>query len=235
MGSSSMVFYPLISGQEYQDPQQRIYIYPLLPYRLLGGVSSTSGAAITWAIDALFSDAPFETAVATALNSPPGAGGLLFLPFLSGERSPYWNDKLRGVFYGLTLNHDRQAMLRAVMEGVGFSLRSLIDIFQQTGVDVREIAMAGGGAAIHGLPTILANICQRPLAIFSSQETVTHGLYAYACQVLEEDVTFEKAIQRTFQQPERVEPDLCVKEVYERLYRQYSQLTVFSDETLSKL
>jgi sugar (pentulose or hexulose) kinase len=235
MGSSSMVFYPLAPGQDCRDPQGRIYNYPLLPYRLLGGVSSTSGAAITWAAGALFGDLPFEGAIAAALASPPGAGGLLFLPFLSGERSPYWSDSLRGSFYGLTLNHDRQAMLRAVLEGVAFSLRGLLDIFQQTGVEVSEIALAGGGAAIQGLPAILANICQRPLVIYSSQETVTHGLYAYACQVLESGVSFEQAIKRTFAQPERVEPDPSTFEMYEHLYLQYSRLADFAGGTLSKL
>ena len=126
-------------------------------------------------------------------------------------------------------------MLRAVLEGVAFSLRALLDIFQQAGVDVQEIALAGGGAAIKGLPTILANICQRPLVIFSSQETVTHGLYAYACQVLESSISFEAAIQRTFQQPERVEPDARQVELYDRLYRQYSRLANFAGENLSKL
>jgi xylulokinase len=234
MGSSSMVFYPLAPGQDCRDPQQRIYSYPLLPYRLLGGVSSTSGASINWAAGALFGELPFQDAIAAALASPAGANGLLFLPFLSGERSPYWSDSLRGSFYGLSLSHNRQDMLRAVLEGVAFSLRALLDIFQQTGVGVQEIALAGGGAAIAGLPTILANICQRPLVIFSSQETVTHGLYAYACQVLEDGISFNEAIQRTFQQPERVESDARQSELYERLYRQYSQLADFANHSLSK-
>lgn len=160
---------------------------------------------------------------------------MFFLPFLSGERSPYWSDTLRGSFYGLTLNHDRRAMLRAVMEGVAFSLRYLLEVFQQTGVDIREIALAGGGTAVRGLPAIVANVCQRPLAVFSGQETVTNGLYAYACQALENGVTFEQALGRTFQQEaSRVEPDAGAVEIYDRLYRQYQQLADFADTALSK-
>ena len=100
------------------------------------------------------------------------------MPFLSGERSPFWSDTLRGSFYGLTLNHDRRNLLRSVMEGVAFSLRYLLDIFQNTGVEINEIALAGGVTTIQGLPQILANVCQKPVAIFSGHETVTHGLYA---------------------------------------------------------
>jgi xylulokinase len=235
MGSSSMVFYPLAKDQNCNDPQNRIYNYPLLPYRLIGGVSSTSGASITWAAQTLFSDIPFDAALAQALQVSPGAGGLFFLPFLSGERSPYWNDDLRGAYYGLTLNHDRKNMLRAVLEGVSFSLRYLMNVFQQTGVDVNEIALAGGASIIPGLPQILANVCQLPVVIFSGQETVTQGLYAYACQVLEENTTFEQALRRTFQQqPEYIQPDKHTGEVYDSLYHQYSLLADFANDVLRK-
>ena len=236
IGSSSMVYYPLSSGQEKHDPQERIYIYPLLPYRLLGGVSSTSGAAITWAATTFFDGQPFETAITAALKAAPGAGGLFFLPFLSGERSPYWSDTLRGSFYGLTLKHDRQDMLRAVMESVAFSLRYLLEIFHQTSLTITEIALAGGGATIQGLPSITSNICQLPVVIYSTEETVTHGLYAYACQALEDNISFEEALLRTFQQsPVRVQPDPGAAKVYDPIYRQYCHLADFANEKLSRI
>ena len=217
-GSSSMVFYPLAPGQNCSDPQNRIYHYPLLPYRLLGGVSSTSGASINWAARTFFGELTFQAAVDLALGAPIGSGGLFFLPFLSGERSPFWNDALRGSFYGLTLNHDRKNLMRSVLEGVAFSLRYLLDIFQQTGVEIEEIALAGGVTTIRGLPQIFADVCQRPVAIYSGQETVTHGLYAYACQVLEPQVTFDQALQRTFPQtPDYVEPNRQTTEIYNPL------------------
>jgi xylulokinase len=233
MGSSSMVFYPLAARQVCKDAQNRIYNYPLLPYRLLGGVSSTSGASITWAAKTLFGDISFDQAIERVLQTPPGAGGLYFLPFLSGERSPYWNDALRGAFYGLTLNHDREQMLRAVLEGVAFSLRYLLDIFHQSEVKITEIALAGGASNIAGLPQIVANVCHLPVSIFSGQETVTRGLYAYACQVLEPNTSFEQALQRTFQQqPETVNPVGTTAEIYDPLYQQYCQLAEFANGVL---
>ena len=228
VGSSSMVFYPLAS-----DPQNSIYNYPLLPYRLFGGVSSTSGASITWAAKTFFGDLPFNAAIDQALQVSPGAGGLFFLPFLSGERSPFWNDALRGSFYGLTLNHDRNNILRAVLEGVAFSLRYLLDIFIQNGVSINKIALAGGATTIPGLPQIIANVCQYPVAIFSGQETVTQGLYAYACQVLESNITFEQALQRTFQQrSDLIEPELQTGEIYNLIYHQYTQVAEFANGVL---
>jgi sugar (pentulose or hexulose) kinase len=204
-----------------------------LPYRLLGGVSSTSGASITWAAKTFFGEMPFDQAIDRALHIPPGAGGVFFLPFLSGERSPFWNDALRGAFYGLTLNHDRESMLRAVLEGVSFSLRYLLEVFHQTGVEISEIALAGGTSNIAGMPQIIANVSQLPVAIFSGQETVTQGLYAYACQVLEEGTTFEQALARTFQQqPASIKPDNQAAGIYDHLYQQYRQLADFANGVL---
>ena len=124
-------------------------------------------------------------------------------------------------------------MLRAVLEGVAFSLRYLLDVFQQTGVEITEIALAGGTSNISGMPQIIANVCQLPVAIFSGQDTVTQGLYAYACQVLEAGTSFEQALARTFhQQPEFVKPDRQTAEIYDLLYQQYRQLADFANGVL---
>jgi xylulokinase len=233
MGSSSMVFYPLENGENITDAKDRIYTYPLLAYPLIGGVSSTSGASITWAAKTLFGELPFEEAIARTLTSPPGADGLLFLPFLSGERSPFWNDAMRGSFYGLTLNHDRGDMLRAVLEGVAFSLRYLCDVFRENGVPISEIALAGGANNIQGLPQIVANVNQLPVSIFTGQETVTHGLYAYACQVLEKDIPFGIALKRTFgDPPEIINPERTLEKSYSDIYQKYCTLAEFADKNL---
>jgi xylulokinase len=236
MGSSSMVFGAIPQGKDLRDPLDRIYTYPLLPYRLLGGVTSTSGAAVQWAYRSLYSaEMSFEAAIVDGLSTPPGADGLVFLPFLSGERSPYWSDRLRGAYYGLTLAHTRAHMLRAVMEGVVYSLRRLVEIFEETGFKVEEIALAGGGALIHGFPRLVAEICERPVVVYTGQETVTNGLYAYACQALDPTVSFEQALERTFQQPEIVRPTGAWTERYSSLYRQYIHLAEFAGQAIAGL
>jgi sugar (pentulose or hexulose) kinase len=190
IGTSSMVFGPLPPGHKIADSESRLYVYSLLPYPLLGGVSSTTGVALQWAWQALYEDQlSFEQAVAQGLQAPAGAGGLLFLPFLAGERNPFWNDGLAGAFYGLTLAHRRPQLMRSVLEGVPFSLRYLLDIFAELGVAPQAIALAGGGAAVAGWPQLFADICRLPVRIYAGQETVTRGLYAYARQALGDDFT----------------------------------------------
>ena len=234
LGSSSMVFCPLAPDQIVTDSTDRLYVYPLLPYRLLGGVSSTTGAAVQWAWQALYEDqVPFAQAIQQALALPPGADGLLFLPFLSGERSPFWNDGLRGAFYGLTLAHRRAHLLRAVLEGVAFSLRYLLDIFAELGAAPHAIALAGGGASISGWPQLISDVCRLPVRIYAGQETVTRALYAYACLALESDDAFDRALARTFAAPVEfaAHPQ---DERYEEQYRTYRLLVEFADQKLSR-
>jgi xylulokinase len=234
LGSSSMIFCPLPPGHAIVDPQQRVYTYPLLPYPLLGGVSSTTGAAVQWAWQSLFDNQiPFDMAVQQALATPAGAENLLFLPYLSGERSPFWNDGLRGAFYGLTLAHRRPHMLRAVMEGVAFSLHYLLDIFVELGVALQSIALAGGGAAVSGWPQIIADVCALPVHVYTGDETVTRALYAYARTALDPTSDFAAALTKTFDTPVIYQPDINTS-VYEPLYRRYCQLTEFAEKTLSQ-
>ncbi len=210
------------------------YIYPLLPYPLLGGVSSTTGAALHWAWQALYEDqTPFDVAIQQALATPAGAEGVCFLPFLSGERTPFWNDALRGAFYGLTLTHRRSHLLRAVLEGVAFSLRYLLDEFARLNVAIDAIALAGGGAAIAGLPQLVADVCARPVAVYAGEETVTRALYAYACQTLDGE-DFASALARTFSATDIYTPSGLSTGLYDSLYTRYCQLAEFADATLAR-
>lgn len=233
LGSSSMVFAPLPPGRTVADPASRLYVYPLLPYPLLGGVSSTTGAALQWAWQALYGDeTALEDAIRQALAVPAGSQGLFFLPFLSGERSPFWNDQLRGGFYGLTLAHGRPHLLRAVLEGVAFSLRHLFDLYAELDERPHALALAGGGSATPGWPQIIADICRLPVRIYTGAETVTRGLYAFACQSLGGE-PFAPALARTFAAPTVLQPQPDGQEVYDEIYRRYDLLADFAHRTLS--
>ncbi len=234
LGSSAMVSSLLSANQTIDDPQQRLYVYPLLPYRLLNGVLSTSGASLTWARQALYGESvTWEAMLAEIKATAPGAEGLFFLPFLAGERCPYWNDALRGSFYGLTLSHGRAQMGRAVLEGVAYSLRHLLEIAEELGVAIEEIALAGGGVTVAGWPQIIADVCQRPLLIYADQETVTRALYAYCATALDPTLSFDQALNRTFDRPEQLasRPDLAA--TYNAIYRRYRLLADFAAENLN--
>ncbi len=229
-GSSSMVFAALAEDQHPHDPACRLYTYPLDPFRLFGGVSSTTGAALVWAYDNFAkgtTGVTFEAAMAEAARAPEGAGGLCFIPYLAGERSPHWSDDIRGGFYGLQLSHDRPQLIRAVMEGVAFSLRHMLDLYEEMGVPVRELALAGGGAKSPGICRVIADACQKDVMVYGEDETVTRLLYALCRSALDEQ-DLVASLLATFPEPEvvRFRPECA--EAYQRGYEIYRRFADFA-------
>ena len=113
-------------------------------YHLMG-VTLSAGAALTWWHDVAGSGDDLDVLVAEAAEVPPGARGLLFAPYLAGERSPHVDPTARGAFVGLTAGHGRGELTRAVLEGVALSLRDGLDVMRSIGVDVDEVRAVGGG------------------------------------------------------------------------------------------
>jgi xylulokinase len=226
LGSSSMVFAPIAEGRHIEDPDNRLYIYPFGPYPLLGGVSSTTGSALVWICEQVRGD-EYEACVSDALSVKAGAEGLCFVPYLAGERSPYWSDAIRGGFYGLTLAHTGPHLVRAVMEGVAYSLRHLLDIYGALDVPIEEIALAGGGATTEGWPQIIADVCQRDVLIYAEEETVTRVLFAL-CQESLGRARFEEALLETFDAPRIVRHRGGHSDVYHRGYARYRAFSEFA-------
>jgi xylulokinase len=233
MGSSSMIFTPLAAGQKVQDSAHRIHVYPFGPYPMVGGVSSTTGSSLVWVYEKVCRGkelgSSFEEIAAQALEIEPGAAGLCFVPYLAGERNPYWSDTIRGGFYGLQLTHDYRHLVRAVMEGVAYSLRHLVGICEESGVPIQEIALAGGGATIPGMPQIVADVCGRDVLIYSEQETVTRVLYAL-CQEHLGRGDFEGSLLQTFDEPSVIRHRRESAGAYNEGYRWYSAFAEFAYE-----
>jgi xylulokinase len=135
------------------------------------GVVLSAGGALRWLRDTL-GYANYAEMTADAATAPPGADGLLFLPYLAGERTPHKDPHARAVFFGLTLSHTRAHMARAVLEGVGFALNDSFEIFRELSVPMDEVRAAGGGARsdlwlqiqadITGLPHRRMNVDEGP-------------------------------------------------------------------------
>ncbi|MGC8878550.1 MAG: xylulokinase [Anaerolineae bacterium] len=105
----------------------------------------------------------YEVMNQRAEQSPPGAHGLIFLPYLQGERSPHWNPKARGGFVGLQITHTRADMIRAVLEGISMNLRTILLSFLEAGARIEEVTVIGGGAKGKLWRQILADVYGRPV------------------------------------------------------------------------
>ncbi len=145
-----------------------------------GHFMSVGGAALTWLknrfdLGGLDSEDPYRSMEAEAASRPPGAGGVIFLPHMMGERAPYVSASARGVLYGLSLGHSRGHVFRAVMEGVAMNLRWIRDSLAFGG-QIDELVASGGGARSALFRGILANVLDLPLYRPSHLETTSSGV-----------------------------------------------------------
>ncbi|MGI8911966.1 MAG: xylulokinase [Rubrobacteraceae bacterium] len=149
------------------DPYERIHLYrtawePAGRFYSMAAIQN-AGLALEWARRVL--GASWEDVYREAFDAPPGAEDLLFLPYLSGERTPRFDPDARGAWVGLGLGHDRGHLLRAALEGVAFALREGLEALEATGVRAQELRLAGGGTADESWRQLLADVLGRPLQL----------------------------------------------------------------------
>ncbi len=165
------------------DEHQRLWSYPLTDSMWVRGGAMTNGGLVTqWFANNFYSDQPneLEKMLADAATIPPGAGGLLFLPYLYGERAPIYDEHARGVFFGLHGSHTRAHVARAAQEGVLFSLASIYQVLSTSIGKVREVRATGGYARSAFLLQLQADIFNFPVSVPANYEGSSIGAAALA-------------------------------------------------------
>jgi xylulokinase len=139
-------------------------------------VMLSAAGSLRWFRDALAPGTSYDDLVAPAAEVPPGSEGLLFLPYLTGERSPYPDPLARGAFVGLTLAHDRRHLARSVLEGVAFGLRDGLDLMIEAGMPAPSVIRASGGGTSNPLwRQILADVLGAEIATVDTAEGAAYG------------------------------------------------------------
>jgi xylulokinase len=159
-----------------------------------------------------------------AATVPVGAEGLIFLPYLTGERTPHADPHARGAFIGLTLRHQRPHLIRAVMEGVAMGLRDSLELIRGIGLPVTEIRASGGGARSPLWRQILSDLFQADIVTVSTTEGAAFGaalLAGAGCGVF---AGIERACDATIVVTDRATPDAQRVQTYERIYEVYRDL-----------
>ncbi len=140
------------------------------------GVMLSAAGSLRWLRDAVAPTKSFEELADGAKEIPPGSEGLIFLPYLTGERTPYPDPNARGAFVGLTVGHDLRHMTRAVMEGVAFGLRDGLDLMREAGLEQpRQIRASGGGMRSEAWRQILADVLEAEIATVDTSEGAAYG------------------------------------------------------------
>lgn len=134
---------------------------------LLLGAISCSGASLRWFRDQLGGgpDVEYDALTRGASEVSPGSGGVIFLPYLMGERSPLWDTNARGLFFGLTLSTTRNALVRSILEGVAFAMKHNIEIARSAGLTVDAVRSVGGGTQSDLWNQIKADVLGIPLRV----------------------------------------------------------------------
>jgi len=188
----------------------------------ISGIISTSGKALEWFKEITGRQSlDYESLFEDVCQVPPGSRGLIFLPYLAGERAPLWDPYARGCFIGLTAKHGRKEMTRAVVESVGFAIRDVIEVMAENGLEVTELRVTGGQAKSPLWNQIRADITGRTILIPEVMDSELLGDAIVALYALGRFPSLEAAaeslvrIRRTY----RPQPEL--KEAYEGLFRLY--------------
>jgi xylulokinase len=162
------------------DPGGRLHTFchGLANRWLVMGVTQAAGLSLRWFRDQFASNGhrdSYEALTTQAANVPPGSDGLLWAPYLMGERTPYLDATARAMLVGLTASHTRAHIVRAILEGVAFSLRDSFSIFEEIGVPVKTIRLGGGGARSALWRQIQADVYQHEVETVEVEEGAAYG------------------------------------------------------------
>jgi xylulokinase len=175
LGTSGVIFTARDSFTP--EPQGRLHAFcHALPatWHVMGVILSAAGA-LSWLAETLGAADDISALLEQAAAWPPGVEGLTFAPYLSGERTPYPDSDVRAAFVGLGLRHDRGALVRAALEGVGYALRDGLDLIAATGTAPKLARVSGGGARSELWLRILASILELPLERTASDAGAAYG------------------------------------------------------------
>lgn len=185
----------------------------------------TSGTALRWFVKQFCDKTEsYKDLDKRASEIPPGSGGLIFLPYLSGERVPIWDPKARGAFIGITSTSSRLHFYRAVLEGVAFSIRSIKDAYKDIGVAFKETSISGGGAESELWKRIVVDVLGLKCAdLEQPEEASALGVAMYINAALEGKKRMSAILDKFVRVKRLVLPDKKKKATYDKFYEAYSK------------
>ena len=234
IGTSGVIF--THTPQFTPDPSGRLHAFcHAVPgaYHLMG-VTLSAGGSLQWWRHVL-GDHEYDALIELAESAPIGSEGLVFLPYLSGERTPHMDASARGAFFGLTTRHGLNHLTRAVMEGVTYSLADCLQVIIELGVEVRQVRALGGGARSHLWRQIQADVFGLPVHRTSVDEGPAYGAALLAGVTAGHFKTVSDAVSVVRLRPEVAEPNPESAQLYSRYLRIYRDLYPATAAAMARL
>lgn len=223
IGTSGVVF--AATNNPALDPRGRVHTFcHAIPNRWhVMGVTQGAGLSLRWFRDR-FGGESYEQLTADAAAVPAGANNLLWAPYLMGERTPHLDPNARAALVGLTASHTRGHIVRAILEGVAFSLRDSFEIFREMNVPVESIRLGGGGARSKLWRQIQADIYGHAVDIVQAEEGAAYGAALLAGVGGGLWSSVDDACADVVRVIDRIEPNPAAVKVLAPLYRSYREL-----------
>ncbi len=224
LGTSGVIFAP--TAEPAIEPQGRLHAFcHAVPGRWhFMGVMLSAGGALRWHRDTLAAGQSYGEMDRSATEVPLGCEGLVFLPYLTGERTPYPDPNARGAFVGLTVRHGLPHLTRAVLEGVAFGLRDSLELLREVSGEISQVRASGGGARSALWRQILADVLDCELVTVNVTEGAAYGaaLLAGVGAGIWPDV--DSACDSVVRITAQTRPDAARVARYEELYQVYHGL-----------
>ena len=201
---------------------------------LLQGGTVGGGGALKWFKQEFGADLSFDDLTEEAAKVAPGSDGVIFLPYMSGERSPIWDPDAKGVFYGLSYDKTRGHMIRALLEGVAFALQHNLITAEETGAETGVLSAMGGSANSVLWTQIKADVTGRTIQVPASDTATTLGaaiLAGVGCGLYD---SYKQAVGSTIAITRTQEPDMKNHEIYKQSMKVYLELYEDLKDTFSK-
>lgn len=206
------------------------------------GVNLTSGGSLQWWVDSVLQGLAgidtkkrYDAATAEAAKVAAGSDGLLFLPYLNGERTPHADPNARGSFVGLNLTHTRGHMTRSVMEGITFALRDSLDIIESLDVPVRQVRASGGGSKNPMWRQMQADVFGKKITTLAVEQGPAFGVALLAAVGDGAYKSIEAACGATIEVADQTPPDRKSVKNYDRLFPIYRDLYGQLKDSMSAL
>jgi xylulokinase len=212
----------LCTREPLGDPRLVDLPHPVEPLRNVSGIISNTGGAVDWFKRASGREGEDHGSYLAGLaGAPPGAARLLFLPYLAGERAPLWDSEARGVFVGLSLDHGRAEMARAVLEGTAFAMRDVIEVMESRGARVNELRVTGRPAASPLWNQVKADITGRPVLVPEVEEAELMGDACVGLRALGGFSRLDEAAEALVRMKKTYAPDPALTGMYGEAFRVY--------------
>lgn len=190
------------------------------------GVMLSAASSLKWWVESVNRDTkkPFDVLLSEAEKTSTGSKGLIFLPYLMGERTPHNDPYARGCFIGLTMSHGREEMTRAILEGVAFGLNDSLEIVRELKIPVNEIRLSGGGVKNQLWLQILADVFDMRVSLLNSSEGPAFGAAILAAVGTGIFNSVDEACEKLIHVTNTIEPIYENVSIYKKLYIQYKAL-----------